>query len=303
VIVLAGEALIDLAADGDRLVPLPGGSPYNVAIGVARLGRPTGFVGRLSTDGFGRRLQDQLASEGVDLSLTTLTDEPTTLAVVHLDERRQATYRFYLAGTSAAGMRTGELPELPNDAILHVSFGAIGPGTLPAGHALSALLGREHGHRLTSLDPNVRPAAIDDLDGARLRLEALLAKVDVVKVSDEDLAVLYPGRADVDVAAAWLERGPALVVVTRGAKGGWASTARHRIEVGAPSVDVVDTVGAGDAYSAGLLSWLDTHDLRSKAAVEAIEASELEDALGYAARVAALTCTRPGADPPRASQL
>jgi fructokinase len=303
VIVTAGEALVDLAPDGDRLLALPGGSPYNVAVGVARLGRPTAFLGRLSTDGFGRDLELRLAREGVDLSLTARTDEPTTLAVVHLDETRQASYRFYLAGTSAAGLQADELPELPPGAMLHVSFGAIGPGTPPAGPALVTLLAREHGHRLTSLDPNVRPAAIGDLDAARLRLEALLAKVDVVKASDEDLAVLYPGLVDEEIVAAWLGRGPALVVVTRGARGGLAATRDHRVEVAAPDVEVVDTVGAGDAYSAGLLAWLDSHEARTREAVVRLGRHELEDALGQAGRVAALTCTRPGADPPRADEL
>jgi fructokinase len=303
VIVAAGEALIDLAPDGDRLRPLPGGSPYNVAIGVARLGRRVGYLGRLSTDGFGRRLEQRLAGEGVDLTLVTRTDEPTTLAVVHLDERGQASYRFYLAGTSAAGLSAEELPELPRDAVLHVSFGAVGPGTAPTGPALCALLGREHGRRLTSLDPNVRPAAIGDLDTARRRLEVLLAKVDVAKVSDEDLAILYPGLADEDVAAAWLDLGPAVVVVTRGARGGLAVTAGHRVEVAAEQVEVVDTVGAGDAYSAGLLSWLDEQQVATREGVEALGTGDLEAALRRAARVAALTCTRPGADPPHASAL
>jgi fructokinase len=303
VIVAAGEALIDLAPDGDRLRPLPGGSPYNVAIGVARLGRSVAYLGRLSTDGFGHLLQQRLTDESVDLSLVTRTDEPTTLAVVHLDERHQASYRFYLAGTSAAGLSTAELVELPADALLHVSFGAVGPGTAPAGPALCALLGREHGRRLTCLDPNVRPAALGDLDTARRRVEALLAKVDVAKVSDEDLAILYPGLADEDIAGAWLDLGPAIVVVTRGAKGGLAVTARHRVEVAAEAVEVVDTVGAGDAYSAGLLAWLDARQVRTRGAVEGLEVSDLEAALRQAGRVAALTCTRPGADPPDASAL
>jgi fructokinase len=303
VIVAAGEALIDLAPDGDRLRPLPGGSPYNVAIGAARLGRSVAYLGRLSTDGFGDLLQHRLTGENVDLSLVTRTDEPTSLAVVHLDEHRQATYRFYLAGTSAVGLSTTELPELPGDALLHVSFGAVGPGTAPAGPALCALLGREHGHRLTCLDPNVRPAAIGDLDTARRRLETLLAKVDVAKVSDEDLAILYPGLADEDIASGWLNLGPSIVVVTRGARGGLALTARHRVEVAAPAVEVVDTVGAGDAYSAGLLAWLDGRQVRTREAVERLDADELRSALDRAGRVAALTCTRPGADPPYASAL
>jgi fructokinase len=303
VIVTAGEALVDLAPDGDHLVALPGGSPYNVAVGVARLRRPTAFLGRLSTDGFGRDLELRLTREGVDLSLTARTDEPTTLAVVHLDETRQASYRFYLAGTSAAGLHADELPELPADAMLHVSFGAICPETVPAGPALITLLAREHGHRLTSLDPNVRPAAIGDLDAARLRLEALLAKVDVVKASDEDLAVLYPGLVDEEVAAGWLGRGPTLVVVTRGARGALATTGDHRVEVPAPTVEVVDTVGAGDAYSAGLLAWLDAHGARTREAVASLGPDVLEEALRQAARVAALTCTRPGADPPHADEL
>jgi fructokinase len=285
------------------LRPLPGGSPYNVAIGLARLGRPTAYVGCLSRDGFGQRLAARLDEEGVDLSRCRRTEQPTTLAVVHLDERQQASYRFYLEGTSAAGLDDPALADLPTGAALHLSFGAVGVTTEPAGPALARLLAREHPRRFVCLDPNVRPAAIGDLAEARRRLEDLLADVDLVKVSDEDLRVLHPDAAAEDIAAEWLRRGPSLVVVTRGGDGAVAVSDDHRVEVAPPEVEVVDTVGAGDAFGAGLLAWLDERDRLSAEGIRGLGATDLTDALGYAARVAGITCTRHGADPPRRDEM
>jgi fructokinase len=303
VIVVIGEALIDLVPDGEVLRPLPGGSPYNVAIGLARLGRPTAFVGRLSRDGFGRRLHDRLTAEGVEVDGGPRTDDPTTLAVIHLDERQQASYRFYLAGTSAAGLAADTLPELAADAALHLSFGAVTPTTEPAGSALAALVRREHPRRLVSLDPNVRPDATDDLAAARRRIEALLPDVDLVKVSDEDLAALAPDRAPLEVAGEWAHRGPALVVVTRGGHGAVGIVGDRRVEVAAPPVDVVDTVGAGDAFSAGLLAWLDESASLTPERLRDLTDGRLEAALRHATLVAARTCGRRGADPPRIDEL
>lgn len=302
-IVVVGEALIDLAPDDERLRPLPGGSAYNVAIGLARLGRATRYVGRLSDDGFGQRLARRMLEAGVDLSDCPRTEQPTTLAVVHLDDRRQASYHFYLADTSAADLDEAGLRDLPAGAALHLSFGAVTVTTEPAGPALARLLAREHPRRLVSLDPNVRPSAIRDLAEARRRLEDLLEHVDLVKVSDEDLHALRPGDAAEDVAARWLERGPSLVVVTRGAGGAVGIGRGHRVEVRAPDVEVTDTVGAGDAFSAGLLAWLDERDRLSADGLADLDDPGLTEALTHATRVAGITCTRHGADPPRADEV
>jgi len=304
-IVVAGEALVDLAPRGDQLLPLPGGSPYNVAVGLGRLDRATAYLGRLSGDGFGQRLRARLAEEGVDLALAEPTDDPTTLAVVHLDDQARASYSFYLEATAAAGV-PDPMPVLPTGAALHVSFGAIGLAH-PAGAALAELLlsAARAGH-VTSLDPNVRPSAIADHDAYVAQLEEVVGHLALVKVSDEDLGLLYPEQDPMEIAADWAAQGPALVVVTCGPDGAVALSGQGRYEeVPGLPVEVVDTVGAGDAFTSGLLGWLDEHGrLRDRAALEGLaQGTELPAALRQAVTVAALTCTRPGADPPTRAEL
>lgn len=303
-IVVAGEALVDLAPRDGLLLPLPGGSPFNVAVGLGRLGTETSYLGGLSDDGFGEHLLERLVEDGVDVSLAPRLPEPTTLAVVHLDDAGRATYGFYLAGTAAAALDADLLPPLPPEAALHVSFGALTPLTRPAGAALAGLLRREAGRRLVSLDPNVRPAVIDDVAAHTRELETLVSEVDVVKVSEDDLLAVAPDDTPLATAARWSESGPALVVVTLGDRGAIALTSDgRRVEVTGVPVEVVDTVGAGDAFTAGLLSWLDRHGQLDRGDVQALSAAQLTRALEHAGRVAALTCTRAGADPPRAAEL
>lgn len=304
-IVVAGEALIDLAPDGQLLAPLPGGSPYNVAVGLARLGAAVSYLGGLSSDGFGQLLADHLRTEGADLSLASWTDAPTTLAVVHLDDDGHASYGFYLAATSAASLEQADLPALPDGAALHVSMGAVGLETLPAGRTLTHLLHRERGRRFLSFDPNIRPSAILGTAAGYARLvDELVADLSLVKVSDEDIALVRPGRDPVEVARDWAGTGPAMVVVTRGPDGAVAVRAQGEpIEVPGEVVEVVDTVGAGDAFTSGLLSWLDEHELLSDGALRSLDAAGVAAALRHARHVAAITCTRPGSDPPRATEL
>jgi fructokinase len=297
-IVVAGEALVDLVPRGPHLEPLPGGSPYNVAIALGRLRTPVGFLGRCSTDGFGHTLRERLGAEGVDLALTELTDEPTTLALVHLDDQGQASYGFYLEGTSSAGMT--ELPRLAGTDALHVSLGAVTLETVPAGETLRRLVEREADRRVVSLDPNVRPRVIADLASYAESMERLVASCALVKVSEEDLGHLFPDQDVEGIARRWAQAGPQLVVVTRGADGVVAfdhAGGEHRVDT--PQVTVVDTVGAGDAFTAGLLAGLQARGrLGDRETLAATDADQLAEVLGFAARVAAVACTRPGADPP-----
>lgn len=307
-IVVAGEALVDLAPRDGLLLPLPGGSPYNVAVGLGRLGSRTHYLGGLSTDAFGTRMAQRLHDEAVDLELSPRLEAPTTLAVVHLDDAGRASYGFYLEGTAAAALTGDDLPALPDGACLHVSLGAIGVGHEPTGRTLRQLLTDARGQRLTSLDPNVRPVVFAQAGGvgayAALMTE-LVAGIDLVKVSDEDLLTLYPGEDDpLEIARRWAASGPALVVVTRGPHGATAVRDGHpEVSVPGQPVEVVDTVGAGDAFTAGLLGWLDEHDRLTRPALDAIAHEELEAALRFAREVAAITCTRAGADPPRRDEL
>jgi fructokinase len=308
-VVVAGEALVDLAPRDGLLLPLPGGSPYNVAVGLGRLGSETHYLGGLSRDAFGALLRGRLAADGVALDLAPVRAEPTTLAVVHLDEQGRASYGFYLDGTAAAVLDEGMMPELPEGAALHVSFGAIGLGHAPTGRSLATLLEDEHRERLTSLDPNVRPSAFAPVGGVEAYatlLDGLVAgHLDLVKVSDEDLTALHPEAADpLDVARAWARSGPALVVVTRGPDGAVAvRDGRPDVGVAGRAVQVVDTVGAGDAFTSGLLAWLDQHGRLTRAGLDALSDEDLTTALRQAVEVAAITCTRAGSDPPRADEL
>lgn len=306
-IVVAGEALIDLAPRGELLLPLAGGSPYNVAVGLGRLGRTTRYLGGLSRDAFGERMADRLAAEEVDLTLAPRFDEPSTLAVVHLDRQGRATYGFYLDGTAAALLDADHLPTLPDGASLHVSLGAIGFAHAPTGAALAALLQRESGRRLTSLDPNIRPLVFDQAGGVgayAAQVDEVVRSLDLVKVSDEDLELLHPDEGWHAAAAAWAASGPALVVVTRGPDGAVALAADGReVTVPGEHVEVEDTVGAGDAFTSGLLAWVDREGVTDRGALAGLDDAALEAALLFARRVAAITCTRAGSDPPRAEEL
>ena len=307
-IVVAGEALIDLAPRDGLLLPLAGGSPYNVAVGLGRLDRDTRYLGGLSQDAFGTMLAERLAADGVDLSLAPRFEQPSTLAVVHLDDAGRATYGFYLDGTAAALLDDAHLPALPEGALLHVSLGAIGFAHAPTGRALAALLRREAGARLTSLDPNIRPLVFeqagDTATYAHL-VDEVVSGLDLVKVSDEDLERLHPELGGWHpVTRRWVRSGPALVVVTRGPDGAVALTSDGReVTVPGEPIEVVDTVGAGDAFTSGLLAWLDREGVADRAALAALDDTALEAALTYARRVAAITCTRAGADPPRVDEV
>jgi fructokinase len=308
-VVVAGEALVDLAPRDGLLLPLPGGSPYNVAVGLGRLGSTTHYLGGLSRDAFGALMSERLTADAVALDLAPVVDAPTTLAVVHLDDQGRASYGFYLDGTAAAGLEDAMLPELPEGAALHVSLGAIGLGHVPTGRTLTTLLEDAHRDRLTSLDPNVRPSVFDRVGGVEAYatlLDGLVAgHLDLVKVSDEDLILLHPEADDpLDVARAWARSGPALVVVTRGPDGAVAVRDGHPdIGVAGLHVEVVDTVGAGDAFTSGLLAWLDQHGRLTRAGLDSLPDEELTAALHQAVEVAAVTCTRAGSDPPRADEL
>jgi fructokinase len=304
-IVVAGEALIDLtpAVSGAQqcFVAHPGGSSYNVAIGLGRLGRPTAFLGRISTDAFGRLLHEHLVANDVATDLTLRGDEPSCLAFVHLGDG-EPVYSFHAEGTADRMLTPGELPDLPETAgILHV--GSISLLLEPGASAYEDLGRRESGRRLLSLDPNVRPGLIADAAVYRRRLDDWVARVDVVKVSAEDLDWLAPGQPAATVAARWLGLGAALVVVTRGPDGADAYRSSGTVGVAASQVTVVDTVGAGDAFTAGLLAGLDHDGVVDRAGLHAITDDRLVEMLAAAAVIAGDTCTRAGADPPWAAGL
>lgn len=278
-IVVAGEALFDLVLEpGGSLRAHPGGGPFNAARAIGRLGTPVTFLGGISTDAFGRRLAAMLSEDGVDHPDELITEVPTTLAVAELAGAGSATYRFYTEGTAAA-IEVGS-PPAAVDAVL---VGTLGLVILPLATSVERLV--EAADAPVLLDANVRPSAIADEAAYRARLKRLLARTDVLKASDDDLAWLQPGADPVDAARAL---GAPTTLVTRGAEGATVVTADAAVDIEAPQVEVVDTIGAGDAFAGAFLT------RRGEGA---------EVAAAFAARVAAITCTRAGADPPRAADL
>lgn len=295
---VAGEALVDLVAgDGGALVPHLGGGPFNAARTLGRLGRPVAFLGRLSTDAFGQALLAQLEADGVGVASVVQTGEPTTLALVELDATGAASYRFYLSGTSATGLE----PEAaltaapPRPALLHV--GTLGLAVEPTAAAVSALVDAAPDEALVFCDPNCRPAVVTDEAGYRARLGRVLERADVVKVSDEDLAWLEPGTDATAAAVGMAERFGATVLLTRGAEGVLVVTEDAApVHVPARPVTVLaDTIGAGDAFGAGVLAAVGELGLTR---ADARDPRALERPVAFGCTVAALTCERPGADPP-----
>ncbi|MEV7615430.1 carbohydrate kinase [Streptomyces sp. NPDC089799] len=289
-IVVGGEALIDLVP-ADRpagaLLPRPGGGPYNTALALGRLGAKAAFCSRVSTDGFGETLLSGLRAAGVDLSLVQRGPEPTTLAVPSLGPDGSAAYGFYTQGTA------DRLFALPGELPAGTRALALGTCSLvlePGASAYEALLRRESAHGLlTLLDPNIRPALIADPEAYRSRFRSWLPYVSVLKLSEEDAAWLGGRPED------WLSAGASAVVLTRGAAGLTVRTAAgEEHSVPAERVRVADTIGAGDTVNAALLHRL---------AETGTDLADWPAALSYAARAAALTCTRAGAQPPFAHEL
>jgi fructokinase len=300
--VVVGEALVDLVGQrGSRtLVAHPGGSPANVALGLARLGDPVTLVTRLGRDAFGEMISTHLQASGVRVDGGPTDGAKTSLAVATL-AAGIATYDFRIEWD------VGDLEPLPIETrCLHT--GSLATALAPGNAHVGDLLEREHrrGRVTISYDPNVRPALLGAPEAARPGIEHLVAQSDVVKVSDEDLRWLHPDRSDEDVAREWLALGPALVVVTRGGQGVFAVTADLEVQRPAIPIDLVDTVGAGDSFTSGLLDGLRRADLIGGArrdALATIDEATLVSVLDAASLIAAITCSRPGADPPTRAEV
>src|SRR5271168_3904410 len=303
-ILISGEALIDLIPDpavADRYDAVLGGSPFNVAIGLARLGVPTGFVSRLSADPNGESLAAALARAGVDLKFVARDPRPTTLAFVMRGTAQTGSrYSFYIDSTSF----DGEWPfpsEWPAGARhLHVgSFAALGPR-----HAESvvAALTLARDHATTSLDPNIRPLVTPDRDAVRAMAERQVALASLVKASEEDLEWLYPGRSVEETLGDWASRGPKFCIATLGGHGAIARLGSERLTVAAPSIDLVDTVGAGDSFMSALLSAMDRDGALGRQDGPPSR-EHLQGWLDFAAKASAITCTRKGSDPPTLAEV
>jgi fructokinase len=305
--VVCGEALMDVFATGDTAAGLAldahvGGSPFNAAVGLARLGQPVAFFSAVSRGFLGERLMRALATEGVNTSAVRRNDAPTTLGLVGLDVDGVPSYAFYGEGCADRQLTPDALDELPQG-MRCIHLGSYATVVEPIGSTLRALVDREHERTLIAYDPNIRLNVEPDLARWRDMLEWMLPRTHLLKISEEDLQLLLPDTCPEDFAAAALRRGVALVAVTRGTDGAMAWTPRAHAGVPTVQVELIDTVGAGDTFQAALLTWLDEHDTLSVPALRALSVAELESALGFAARAAAVTCSRRGADMPRRNEL
>jgi fructokinase len=300
VIVVGGEALVDLVEDGGRLRPVPGGGPFNTARALGRLGLNASFLGTLSCDAYGMTLGELLVDAGVDTSLVRRSHAPTPLALVQRGADGANAYTFYLAGTSLTDLPPDVMPRLPADVIaLHV--GTLGLAVDPPASAFERLIEREAGRCAIVLDPNVRPPVFGDQARYRERFEGLARLATVVKMSDGDAGWIYPGVEPVAAMEVVLGLGPRLVAVTRGPDGAMAATPNARARVAALPIEVVDTVGAGDVFGAALLAALIEHDALKPSA--ALDVATLERVLSFATKAAAFTCMRTGAVPPSRAEI
>jgi len=305
--VVCGEALMDVymgesTPTGLRLDARIGGSPLNVAQGLARLARPAAFLSTLSTDAIGERLLASLVAEGVDTSLVLRSDAPSTLSVVSIDATGVPRYDFHGNGAADRQLTPGTLPALPAQTRV-LQFGSYALVVEPVGSTLRALAASARARCLIAYDPNVRLNVEPDIDRWRQVVEDMVSLAHLVKVSEEDLALLYPGESPEQVAPRWLKRGAALVVVTRGGAGSSAWTSNAHAKAPSKPVKVIDTVGAGDTFQAALLTWLDDHDALAPAALTTLADGQLDALLRFAAQAAAITCSRRGADMPRRCEL
>jgi fructokinase len=302
VIVIGGEALVDLVEDNGVLRTVAGGGPFNTAIAFGRLDVPVGFLGAISRDAYGQMLTEQLIEAGVDTSLVRWSDAATPRALVHRLGDGKNEYRFDLAGTSLVDLGPEQLPLLPDDTwAIHV--GTLALAVDPPAAAYETLVDREAGRRRIIVDPNVRPAVFGPVDTYRRRFERLCGLADLVKLSEDDAAWIYPGLSADEVLKLILSLGSRIVAVTRGEHGAIAASGDALVDVAGIRVAVVDTVGAGDSFGAALIAALIDEGAFGADATRLPDEAVLARAVSYAVAASAITCTRTGATPPSRAEI
>lgn len=305
-ILCCGEALIDMlprdTTEGEvAFAPYVGGSIFNSAVSLGRLGVPVSFFSGLSSDLFGKKLQEELAASKVDLRHAIVSERPTTLAFVTLKDG-QASYFFYDENSAGRMLREADLPAL-GDEVEALLFGGISLVAEPCGTTYETLLTRESRNRVIMLDPNIRPLFIKDGVAHKARIERMAARADIIKVSEEDLDWLKDENAPETTIRAMLASGGKLVVVTNGSEGCTAHWEGKSVYVPAVMVETVDTVGAGDTFNAGLLAALRQMGCLNKERLAKLKEGEVKEALAFASRAAAVTASRAGANPPWRHEL
>lgn len=308
-ILVCGEALVDLFLDppeGAEMAgrAVAGGSPFNVAIGLARLGVPVGFLGAISRDGIGAMLAERLTREGVDPRFIVRSERLSTISAVATGADGQPSYGFHGEGAADRFLMPSDLPaELPPE-VRALSFGSYSMAVEPTGATLALLAEREHGRLVISVDPNLRPGVVPDMALWADAAERFYRTATIIKASDEDVRIAGGGKLPLQEAAAyWLRLGAKLVVITRGAEGAVGFCAAGTVEVPARPAGVHDTVGAGDSFHAALLARLSQTDRLSIAGVAGLDLAALGDLLNYAVTAAAITVGRRGADLPKAVDI
>lgn len=308
---VCGEALFDFFSENDasglaskvNFKAIAGGSPFNVAVGLRRLGVDSALFGGLSTDYLGRRLQQVLQDEGVRPDYLVDFAAPTTLAMVAVGANGSPHYSFRGEGCADRQLSRAHLPTLGPD-VRGLHIGSFSLVVQPIGDTLLELVQRESGKRLISLDPNVRLNPEPNIDLWRERIAALVQLADLIKVSDEDLSLLYPEQDPQRVIEGWLEHRCQLVFLTRGGDGATVFSRAHGSwSVPACSVKIADTVGAGDTFQAALITWLTEQGLDSIEGVQQLARAQIDEMLKFAVQAAALTCSKTGPDLPYRHQL
>ena len=301
-IVVGGEALVDLVDDDGSVRPMAGGGPFNTAIALGRLEVPVGFLGSISRDAYGQMLSKRLVDFGVDMSLVRRSDAPTARALVRRERDGSSEYSFEVRGTSLADLSPGDLPVLPDDAwAVHV--GTLALALDPPAAAYEALVHREAERRRIILDPNVRPAIFGDVLAYRSRFERLAQLAEIVKLSEDDAGWIYPGLRVNEVIELILGFGPHVVAVTRGKNGAVAASGDAFVDAAGIPVAVVDTIGAGDTFGAAFVAALIDGAAFGPQASRSIDEPTLARAVAYAVAASAITCTRAGAVPPSREEI
>jgi len=307
VFIVSGEALMDVfvgasTPTGVGMDARIGGSPLNVAIGLARLGQPVAFLGGVSKGQLGERLLEAMRAENVGLDCVELLAAPTTLSLIGLDAQGVPDYAFYGEGAADRCLSLGALDKVPAGASVFQfgSYAMVIPGT---GDTQRALVEREHTRSLISYDPNVRLNVEPDKAVWRATLDWMLPRTHLLKISDEDLHLLYPGASMEALAKEWLQKGPSLVVITRGGEGSLVWTANTHFAMPGRSITLVDTVGAGDTFTAAMLTRLAEKGLATPAGLTSLTEPDLREVIDFATRAAAITCSRRGADLPRRAEV
>ena len=309
-ILCCGEALIDFVplSGGHAYRPCPGGSIFNIAVGLGRLGIPASFFSKISNDFFGNMLVEYLNENGVETNYCPRSSASTTLAFVSLsndEENGEPQYAFYAERSADRSLTESELPPHISRSVEALHFGSISLAMEPGATSLETLMRRESGNRIISLDPNIRPSLIDDRDAYRQRFEEWVKLVDIIKLSQVDLNWIYPDEKTEEIIEDWFSKGISLCILTLGSEGATGFMPdKEPVFVPTQKIEVTDTVGAGDAFLAATLAYLhEAGFLCKKDELQNMSSKELSDCLTYANRAAMINCAHEGANPPYKHEL